>query len=151
LIKHRDQFIKFAEGREIDERKFRDSLKHLLDVVIRKDFRGYDNQQELRSIAKVKIIEVLNSDEMDTDCDPIPFLHRVGWQRIKNYLRDNDKEYETEQVEDWSEVPEACTVPDDGLTDEIDESVELPKNVDSDSLVNHLKGIKLFEEFMDDN
>jgi hypothetical protein len=145
MIEHREQFVRFAKGQDIDEQKFASATRHLIDVVIRRDFQEYHDEEKLRSIARVKIIEVLNGDDMDLDRDPIPFLHRCVAQTIFNHIRDETKKQEpVHTVEDWSDVDEAYNE-----ADNIEESIEIDSDIDvsDDDFEDHLQGLKLFKEY----
>lgn len=145
MIKHRDQFKKLAKGESVDDQKFGHAVKHLLDVVIRNDFKDYHDHEELKSIGRLKIVEILNSGQMDLDVDPVPFLHRCVVQEIKNHLRDKARdESETHTVGNWQDVNEARTEP-KPLEDDID--MELGMDSVSSDLVKHLEGIELFKEY----
>lgn len=153
MIKHRDHIKKFVREEDYNEQKLKKAMSHLIDVVIRRHFDYYDDEQELRSMARERFIDI-----MDNDLDPdnegyINYLYTGIRNKLSNYLSNQKKTFsrtESGSAEDHRAVmekrkgdqPKAESLID---TDELLSEAERFVSNENEELKKHFAGLFLFQ------
>lgn len=158
MIKHRDHLKKFVRKEPYDEQKFQQAVKHLIDVVIRRHFNWYEDEQKLRSIAREEIIDILNN-KLDPENDGyINYLYTGIRNRLSNELSSEKKTFsrtESGQAEDHQAVMNQKS----GEKPSFDNSINLNDLLEeaerfvkegNESLKKHFAGLMLFKLYFNE-